>query len=122
MESTHILSLDRSVFVKDAEQVKQRFSLKEAFLNWIGLFLVLVAVVILYFVIRNMSYFLKIIAGFIKILMPVIYGAVIAYLVNPYVSVFIGCFVVPGKIKSCLTVLKKYSIVLVLFWDLSAVF
>ena len=44
MESTHILSLDRSVFVKDAEQVKQRFSLKEAFLNWIGLFLVLVAV------------------------------------------------------------------------------
>lgn len=83
MESTHILSLDRSVFVKDAEQVKQRFSLKEAFLNWIGLFLVLVAVVILYFVIRNMSYFLKIIAGFIKILMPVIYGAVIAYLVNP---------------------------------------
>lgn len=55
MESTHILSLDRSVFVKDAEQVKQRFSLKEAFLNWIGLFLVLVAVVILYFVIRNMS-------------------------------------------------------------------
>ena len=56
MESTHILSLDRSVFVKDAEQVKQRFSLKEAFLNWIGLFLVLVAVVILYFVIRNMSY------------------------------------------------------------------
>lgn len=41
MESTHILSLDRSVFVKDAEQVKQRFSLKEAFLNWIGLFLVI---------------------------------------------------------------------------------
>ena len=31
MESTHLLSLDRSVFVKDAEQVKQRFSLKEAF-------------------------------------------------------------------------------------------
>ena len=30
MESTHILSLDRSVFVKDAEQVKQRFSLKKA--------------------------------------------------------------------------------------------
>lgn len=57
MESTHILSLDRSVFVKDAEQVKQRFSLKEAFLNWIGLFLVLVAVVILYFVIRNIELF-----------------------------------------------------------------
>ena len=43
--------------MKDAEQVKQRFSLKEAFLNWIGLFLVLVAVVILYFVIRNTELF-----------------------------------------------------------------
>ena len=59
-------------------------------MNWIGLFLVLVAVVILYFVIRNMSYFLKIIAGFIKILMPVIYGAVIAYLVNPLCKRFLS--------------------------------
>lgn len=116
MESTHILSLDRSVFVKDAEQVKQRFSLKEAFLNWIGLFLVLVAVVILYFVIRNMSYFLKIIAGFIKILMPVIYGAVIAYLVNPLCKRFYRLLCRTGKDKELSDRTKKifYSFSIVL--------
>lgn len=116
MESTHILSLDRSVFVKDAEQVKQRFSLKEAFLNWIGLFLVLVAVVILYFVIRNMSYFLKITAGFIKILMPVIYGAVIAYLVNPLCKRFYRLLCRTGKDKELSDRTKKifYSFSIIL--------
>ena len=64
-----------------------------------------------------MSYFLKITAGFIKILMPVIYGAVIAYLVNPLCKPFLSAdFVVPGKIKRLSDRAKKifYSFSIIL--------
>lgn len=76
----------------------------------------------LYFVIRNMSYFLKITAGFIKILMPVIYGAVIAYLVNPLCKRFYRLLCRTGKDKELSDRTKKIFYSLVLFWDLSAVF
>lgn len=65
------------------ENVTHRFSIKEAFLNWIGLFLVIIAALAVFFVVTNLGKIGGIVAGFVKILKPVLYGCVIAYLVNP---------------------------------------
>ena len=67
--------------------------IKEAFFKWIGLFLVLVGAGLFYLVITNIGYILE---GFIYVLSlikPVIYGAVIAYILNPLVRSFYGLFI-----------------------------
>ncbi|MCH5267442.1 MAG: AI-2E family transporter [Lachnospiraceae bacterium] len=69
--------------MNEEQTTKSRFSLKEAFLSWAGLLLVLLAVIIVYLVITNFGKIWHVGIVFLKLIKPVIYGAVIAYLVNP---------------------------------------
>lgn len=62
--------------------------LKKAFGRWLGLFLVLVTALLLYLVIVNLDTifgYIFYVAGIIK---PVIYGAVIAYILNPLMKIY----------------------------------
>lgn len=68
---------------QDKNEMNGRFSVKEAFLNWFGLFLVLVAAIIAFLLFTNFQHILKILQYFLGLLKPVIYGCVIAYLINP---------------------------------------
>lgn len=65
------------------EQQKSSFSMKEAFLNWCGLFLVLVAAIIVFLAINNFRQIVHVVGQYIGLLKPVLYGCVIAYLLNP---------------------------------------
>lgn len=62
--------------------------LRKAFGRWLGLFLVLVTALLLYLVIVNLDTifgYIFYVAGIIK---PVIYGAVIAYILNPLMKIY----------------------------------
>lgn len=65
------------------ERQKQSFSVREAFLNWFGLFLVLVAAIAMVLVFTNFKQIMHILGYFFGLVKPVLYGCVIAYLVNP---------------------------------------
>lgn len=65
------------------EQQKSSFSIKEAFLNWCGLFLVLVAAMVVFLAINNFKHIVYIVGQYVGLVKPVIYGCVIAYLINP---------------------------------------
>lgn len=65
------------------EHEEHSFSIKNAFLNWCGLFLVIVAAIIAYLVFTNFKYIIHTIGYFIGLIKPVLYGCVIAYLVHP---------------------------------------
>lgn len=65
------------------EQKKSSFSIKEAFLNWCGLFLVLVAAMVVFLAINNFKQIIYIVGQYVGLVKPVIYGCVIAYLINP---------------------------------------
>lgn len=65
------------------EQQKSSFSIKEAFLNWFGLFLVLVAAIVVFLAINNFKQIIHFAGYFIGLIKPVLYGCVIAYLLNP---------------------------------------
>lgn len=62
--------------------------LKEAFQKWLGLFLVIVASLFIFLLIDNMSTIGSIFSSFAGILKPVIYGCVIAYILNPMMKHF----------------------------------
>ena len=65
------------------EKEKSSFNLKENIGKWMGLFLALTAVILIYFCIVNLG---TIAGGFMRllgILKPVIFGCIIAYLLNP---------------------------------------
>lgn len=66
----------------------QQSPMKEAFFRWSGLFLVVVAAIAIYFVIANADSIISAIGSYIGILRPVVYGCVIAYILNPLVKVF----------------------------------
>ncbi len=65
------------------EQQKSSFSMKEAFLNWCGLFLVLVAAIVVFLAINNFKQIVHIAGQYVGLVKPVLYGCVIAYLLNP---------------------------------------
>lgn len=71
------------------EKKEHSFSVKEAFLNWFGLFLVIVAAMALYFVVTRFKMILHVFGVFLTLVKPVIYGCVIAYLVNPLYKFFL---------------------------------
>ena len=52
--------------------------IKEAFIKWLGLFLVLVGAGVLYLLIDNIGYKINGIMYIMSVIKPVIYGAVIA--------------------------------------------
>lgn len=62
--------------------------LLKAFLKWIGLFIVVVAAIVIYFVIANADEIVAAIGSYIGILRPVVYGCVIAYILNPLMNTF----------------------------------
>ena len=66
--------------------------LKEAFLKWIGLFLVIVAALAVFFVVYNADNIMATIGSYVGILRPVVYGCVIAYILNPLMKTFQECF------------------------------
>ncbi|MDE6568383.1 MAG: AI-2E family transporter [Lachnospiraceae bacterium] len=65
------------------EQQKSSFSMKEAFLNWCGLFLVLVAAIVVFLAINNFKQIVHVMGQYVGLVKPVLYGCVIAYLLNP---------------------------------------
>jgi len=61
---------------------------KEAFGKWLGLFLVLVAAGALYFMMLHINTIFSGVAAMLGIIRPVLYGAVIAYILNPFVKTY----------------------------------
>lgn len=66
--------------------------LKDAFLKWVGLFLVIVAALAVFFVVYNADGIIAAIGHYVGILRPVVYGCVIAYILNPLMKTFQECF------------------------------
>jgi len=62
--------------------------LKKAFGRWLGLFLVLAAALVFYLVINNLDSILEYVFYVAGILKPVIYGCVIAYILNPLMKMY----------------------------------
>lgn len=76
------------------EKNTQKLSpVKDAFLKWFGLFLVVIAAIAVYFIIDNAQGILHTIGSYIGILRPVVYGCVIAYILNPLMKVFQDFFI-----------------------------
>ncbi|HBA98143.1 MAG TPA: hypothetical protein DCZ23_08545, partial [Lachnospiraceae bacterium] len=70
------------------DKVQETGLLKKVFGRWLGLFLVIAAALVFYLVINNLDMVLEstyYIAGIIK---PVIYGCVIAYILNPLMKMY----------------------------------
>lgn len=66
----------------------ERITIKEVFGKWFGLFLVLISAAVVYPLIINLD---DIFSGFmfmLSVLKPVIYGAIIAYLLNPLTKMY----------------------------------
>ena len=70
-----------------------RITIKEAFGKWFGLFLVLISAAGLYLIFVNLNYIFGGFAYILGVLKPVIYGAVIAYLLNPLTKMYYRFFV-----------------------------
>lgn len=60
----------------------------KTFSKWVGLFLVIVAAIAIYFIISNADEIFSAIGNYIGILRPVVYGCVIAYILNPLMKTF----------------------------------
>lgn len=67
---------------------KNTISMKEAFLNWIGLFLVIISSLAVFLIVTNIQPILDQMRHFIGIIKPVVYGCIIAYLLNPLVKFY----------------------------------
>lgn len=70
------------------KETNRQSPLLKAFIKWIGLFLVIVAAIVVYFLIANADEILSTIGSYIGILRPVVYGCVIAYILNPLMNTF----------------------------------
>ena len=86
----------------------ERITIKEVFGKWFGLFLVLISAAVVYLLIINLD---DIFSGFmfmLSVLKPVIYGAIIAYLLNPltkmYYRLLLKVYEKKGKSPSVKTV------------------
>lgn len=77
------------VIMKEKLQDKKNtISMKEAFLNWIGLFLVIISSLAVFLIVTNIQPLLDQMRHFIGIIKPVVYGCIIAYLLNPLVKFY----------------------------------
>lgn len=76
------------VMEEKPQEKKNSISIKEAFLNWIGLFLVIISSLAVFLIITNIQPILDQVGYFVGILKPVVYGCVIAYLLNPLVKFY----------------------------------
>lgn len=65
-----------------------RITIKEAFGKWFGLFLVLISAAVVYLLIINLDDIFSGITYIFGIVKPVIYGAIIAYLLNPLTKMY----------------------------------
>lgn len=85
-----------------------RITIKEAFGKWFGLFLVLISAAVVYLLIINLDDIFSGITYIFGIVKPVIYGAIIAYLLNPltkmYYRLLIKGYEKKGKKPSAKTV------------------
>lgn len=66
----------------------ERITIKEAFGKWFGLFLVLISAAVVYLLIINLDDIFSGLMYILGVLKPVIYGAVIAYLLNPLTKMY----------------------------------
>jgi Predicted permease len=73
---------------KREDGIQEPGLLKKAFGRWLGLFLVLVAALVFYLVVVNLDIIFNGIFYVFGILKPVIYGCVIAYILNPLMKIF----------------------------------
>ncbi|MBR1742636.1 MAG: AI-2E family transporter [Lachnospiraceae bacterium] len=67
-------------------------SWKEAFSKWFGLFLVLMAVILISLIIYNFQTIVKNFFSLFGLIKPIVYGCVIAYILNPLVKWIQGKF------------------------------
>lgn len=79
--------LEVIIHMADKENHKN-FTWKEAFSKWLGLFLVVIASLAVFFVVDNAAEIISTIGSYIGILRPVVYGCVIAYILNPLMKLF----------------------------------
>lgn len=70
------------------EKKKETSIWKEAFLKWSGLLIVVLAALAFYFVVSNFDNIMKGIGRYVGILRPVVYGCVIAYILNPLMKAY----------------------------------
>ncbi len=66
----------------------ERITIKEAFGKWFGLFLVLISAAAVYLLIINLDDIFSRIMFMLGVLKPVIYGMIIAYLLNPLTKMY----------------------------------
>lgn len=66
----------------------ERITIKEAFGKWFGLFLVLISAAAVYLLIINLDDIFSGIMFMLGVLKPVIYGMIIAYLLNPLTKMY----------------------------------
>lgn len=67
----------------DQKYAGEESILKETVHRWLGLFIVVVAAILVYLVANNANHILGSVFGFLGLIKPVIYGCVIAYILNP---------------------------------------
>ena len=77
-------------FIEKKSKSKKRF--RGLLGHWFGLFLVIITSIIIFYCLSNLSHIWKAASALVKLLMPVIYGLVIAYLVNPLMVFYSNCF------------------------------
>lgn len=68
---------------QEKEYGEKESILKETVHRWLGLFIMVVAAILVYLVANNANHILDSALGFLGLIKPVIYGCVIAYILNP---------------------------------------
>ncbi len=99
-----------------------QFSWKKAFFKWSGLFLVVMAAIAVYFIIDNAQAIFSAGGMFVGILRPVVYGCVIAYILNPLMKVFEDILVSLLKKSGKSVTQKKKGIITGISITLSLIF
>lgn len=74
--------------VEDTVSGRQKTRLQGFFGNWFGLLLVIISSILIYYFIQHISLLFVAISYGVGLLKPVIYGAVIAYLLNPLMKFY----------------------------------
>ena len=95
MSETEILGEKAPVREDGVRQENRKgfISWKEAFSKWFGLFLVLMAVILISLLIYNFKTIVSSFFSLFGLIKPIVYGCVIAYVLNPLVSWIQGLFV-----------------------------
>lgn len=77
-------------FVEKKPKSKKRF--RGLLGHWFGLLLVIIISIMIFYCLTNLSYIWKAASALVNLLKPVIYGLVIAYLLNPLMVFYSNCF------------------------------